>query len=229
MPKGSSDPVGLGRILALSDGVFAIAMTVLVFSLRVPLDSPTEEGTAERILGQLSPRVVGFVISFALLGMFWMQHHRRFRWIRRYDDVLLWLNLVWLFFIVVIPFSTELVSQFEDDGTAAFVYSMSLTCTALASSALWWYASAGHRLVDADLPKTIVRFGTIYGLMSAVVFLMSGAAALIFGAGVARFLWFLPIPMSLVMEVLRHRHLHRLMAEQEARHAIERNARGRRD
>ena len=222
-PKGSSDAIGLARILALSDGVFAIAMTLLVFTLRVPLESGADEETADKLLGALQPRVVGFAISFALLGMFWMQHHRRFRWIRRYDDVLLWINLLWLFFIVIIPFSTELVSQFPSDTDAALVYSLSLAFTALSSALLWWYATNGRRLVDEDLPEKIVAFGTLYGLLTSGVFLAAGVAAMVFGASVATVLWLLPIPLSIALEFVRLRHMKRLMQEQETKHALERN------
>lgn len=227
---GVDDPIGLGRLLALSDGVFSIAMTLLVFTLRLPTPgdsaAPVPEGTVERLLRDLEPRIVSFVISFALLGLFWMQHHRRFRWIQRYDDVLLWLNLLFLFWIVVIPFATELIGQFDGDRVAAMVYSGSLAAAGFSSALLWWYATRKRRLVDPDLPDRIVEFGTLYGLLAAVVFLFAGIVALV-NTRAAQLIWFIPIPASLVLEFYRHRSLKSLLADERARQEVRRKAEGR--
>jgi uncharacterized membrane protein len=102
-------------VLALSDGVFAIAMTLLVLNIAVPdlgPSPPPQEGL--RAVGvDVIPRVVTFAVSFFLAGMYWMIHHRTFQYIRRVDQPLLWLNLAALMLVCLFPFSTSFTMRYR--------------------------------------------------------------------------------------------------------------------
>src|SRR5215469_17210406 len=98
---------GVGRILALSDGVFAIAITLLILEIAIPATTP---GAAlpKALLG-LWPRYLAYVLSFVVIARFWVTHHVAFRLIARYDNVLIWLNLLLLMFVSFLPFPTAVV------------------------------------------------------------------------------------------------------------------------
>jgi uncharacterized membrane protein len=134
---GGPDGDGLGpeRLLAFSDGVVAIALTLLVLPLAelVPEGGePTGSGLAI-VTDNLAP-IGSFVLSFAVIARFWAAHHRIFDDARRVSRRLVWVNTVWLFTIVVLPFPTEMVGAYSDDPftlrfyvTTLFVSSALLT------------------------------------------------------------------------------------------------------
>ncbi|HKV27287.1 MAG TPA: TMEM175 family protein [Candidatus Acidoferrales bacterium] len=155
-----SQPVGLtkARIEALTDGVFAIAMTLMVFNIHVPqfAHSPDAHGLA-RSLGRLWPSFVTYAISFFVLGIYWVGHHNQFHFIRRTDRNFLWLNLLFLFSVTLIPFSAGLIGQYSDQPTAVTFYGANLIATGIFLYAIWKYATGHRRLVDSDLSDLVVR------------------------------------------------------------------------
>jgi uncharacterized membrane protein len=137
-----------GRVEAFSDGVFAIAITLLVLELKVPKGPP---GTLAASLWKQWPAYLSFLTSFATILVMWVNHHMIFNHIRRTNGAFLFLNGLLLLFITVVPFPTALVSdhlQTPDAKTAAAVYAGTYFVIALAFNALWRYASAGMRLID---------------------------------------------------------------------------------
>jgi uncharacterized membrane protein len=98
----------LGRILTFSDGVFAIAILLLLIDIKLPAGASTTDLGA--VLRSLWPNYMAFFISFVVIGLYWTAHVRTFREIVRYDWGLISLNLLYLFFIVVIPFSTSVLA-----------------------------------------------------------------------------------------------------------------------
>jgi uncharacterized membrane protein len=119
----------LDRLIAFSDGVFAIAMTLLVLSLTVP----NLTGSAEKVDQELwdalkdqSPELVSYAISFAVIGRYWLIHHRVFRMVRRADAPLLVWNLALLAVIALVPFPTELLGRYGDTTTAVVAYSATM-------------------------------------------------------------------------------------------------------
>jgi uncharacterized membrane protein len=108
----------LGRIGAFTDGVFAIAITLLVLSLDVPRG---DHDITRRVLEQW-PDLVAYFLSFAVVGRFWMVHHRFFQTLHRADARLTLLNMLFLAFVVLIPYTTQLLGDHGDDTVAAVVY-----------------------------------------------------------------------------------------------------------
>lgn len=205
---GYRDAIGLGRILAFTDGVFAIAITLLVFTLHVPSpESPrfsNAPGSLEKVLHELSPRFGSFFLSFTIIGMFWVSHHRKFRVVKRYDDMLLWLNLLFLMPVVAIPFVAELIGEYNEDRLAAVTYGCVMTMAGLTSALLWWYLSSNHRLIDERLSRTYIRRGMLYCLIPAALFAFATVVA-VFDEDVAMVLWYLPLASLLLLEFHRHR------------------------
>lgn len=164
---------GMGRLLTLSDGVFAIAITLLVLNLGVGSSQPL--GTA---LGNLIPRLWAAGLSFVVIGRLWLNHRRIFAQIRRQDEMLLRLNLVFLAAIVAMPFATELLTHSgHEQPVQVMVYAGTLGAAALLGAVLWAYACAGGRLVDQRLVESpeglAVVVSGLGGLPAAAVCLAS--------------------------------------------------------
>jgi uncharacterized membrane protein len=141
------------RLEAFSDGVIAIAITLLVLEIRVP---PIEEATQAELwhaLRGLWPNYLGYVISFFTIGIMWANHHTIFRFIGRTDHYLILTNLLFLFFLATIPFPTALLADFlghPAERVGIIVYSGWFLLTAISYNVLWRYASQGNRLIDPD-------------------------------------------------------------------------------
>src|SRR5215831_15450215 len=94
----------LGRLIAFSDGIFAVAITLLVLSIVIPDlgNAPTDANLQSHLLDAI-PSVISFVISFVVVGVFWVSHHRLFQFVRQYDRATLYTNLVFLMTICFVP------------------------------------------------------------------------------------------------------------------------------
>jgi uncharacterized membrane protein len=151
-------PGGLAkaRIETLVDGVFAIAMTLLVLDLRPPGPEVTDLGG---YLSGQGPTFLAYVLSFANLGVFWVGHHTQFEAVRRTDRVFHWINILFLMSIVLIPFSTATLSRHLGDPGAVALYGANFFGGGLSLLFLWIYATRGRRLVDPDLPAARVKLG----------------------------------------------------------------------
>lgn len=103
----------LERLILFSDAVFAIAITLLVIEIKVPeIHENISDKALLHSLGHLVPKFLGFIISFMLIGLYWTIHHRMFGFVTSYDRKLLVLNLIFLFFIALMPFSTGFYSEY---------------------------------------------------------------------------------------------------------------------
>ena len=142
------------RVLTLSDGVFAIALTLLVLELRVP---DTRGVSPAEVLRQSRPSLIAFLISFAVIASAWANHRDLFEVIRLADRNLVWLNLLYLLPLTMIPFGAALLSRYEFDPIALSIYGGLLLVIALLRLWIWLYATHRPRLlfepVDEDLRK----------------------------------------------------------------------------
>jgi uncharacterized membrane protein len=176
-----SRPSGLetDRIETLADGVFAIAMTLLVFEIGVPRLAPSELGRLPGELAALWPKLLAYALSFVVLGVFWIGHHNQFFYIRRASRVFLWLNILFLMFVAFIPFSAQLLGQYPTQHVAVAVYGLNLLIVGLTLYLVWWYASADHRLVDPDLDAATVRIASRRILTGPVAYLVALVISLV--------------------------------------------------
>jgi uncharacterized membrane protein len=177
--------VETGRIEAFSDGVFAIAITLLVLELHAP---ETDGGLWHGLVHEW-PQFAAYVTSFFIIGIMWVNHHSIFRSIVRADRLLLFLNLLLLLWTTMLPFPTRLVADHlrdsgHDAAVAEAVYSANLTLAAIAFSLIWMHAVRGGRLIAAPMGKreelrSIARFsvGTfLYAATIGIAFASAGAA-----------------------------------------------------
>ncbi len=156
------------RIAAFSDGVFAIAITLLSLQLAVPAAQDLGHSLTE-----LAPSIFAFVLSFLVIGAFWVAHHRLFALVREHDDRLIWLNMAVLFFIVVIPFTTTVIAAHGGSRLGVLVYAFSLVGAGLANVALNAYVLVGRRLCSPSIPDAKVRYLLWNAATSPIVFVSS--------------------------------------------------------
>ena len=153
------------RIEAFSDGVFAIAITLLVLDLKVPRDLPDGRTLAGALLAQW-PAYIAFASSFMTILIMWVNHHRIFALVGRSDSRLLFFNGLLLMGVTVVPFPTALVAEYlRHDGqrTAALVYNATFIIIAICFNLLWRTAAVNHRLLHphADL-RAVQRISDSY-------------------------------------------------------------------
>jgi uncharacterized membrane protein len=162
---------GNDRITAFSDGIFAIAITLLVFQLAVPTDLPA--GGLWSYLPELLPVMASNFITFIVLGIYWVGHHNMFKHIKRHDRVLMWLNILFLMCIAMMPFFARLISVYGSDTAALVLYAFWLVLTGIALDLIWWHASRNRRLVDADIDPDLVIFVHRRVLIAPLLYLLS--------------------------------------------------------
>ena len=187
-----------GRIEYFSDAVFAIALTLLVLDLHVPeVTHPKTELIPALV--QLLPQFFAYVLSFVIIAINWLFHHRKFRAIVAYDTGLIWLNFAFLLFVALVPFPTSLLSQYGPEGRIAIVlYALEVAVLSLLQAVIWAYARR-HGLLAADIDDKLFRFVQRNGLASPLVFLLSIPLALVLPVPTwAMWFWILSWPASLI-------------------------------
>ena len=167
------------RLEALTDGVFAIAMTILVLNIAVPPDPGglTEAGLWQT-LTHLRHHLINYAVSFLLLGFFWMIHHQQMHFIKRTDRVHLPLNLIGLLFICLVPFSASLMSEYHYLVSAAAVFEANILIIGLLFLAQWNYAVRDRRLIDPDTGPELIRRGRLINLIMPGLSILAGLIAL---------------------------------------------------
>lgn len=169
-----------GRVEAFSDGVFAVAITLLILNIHIPDNNVLlVDSEFWSYLGNQWPELLAFVTSFATIGIMWINHHRLFTHIRRVDTNLLALNLLLLLLIVFIPFPTAQLAQYArypQHHAAALLYSATNILMAICFNLLWRYASRENRLLDKRSDPRAVqaitrqyRFGPLFYVVTFVL------------------------------------------------------------
>ncbi|HEX2183607.1 MAG TPA: TMEM175 family protein [Rubrobacteraceae bacterium] len=194
------------RIVNLSDGVFAIAITLLILDIRVP-DIPENLVASElpRELLSLWPKYLGYFLSFVGISSFWLIHHSIFRPIRAYDRNLLYLNFLFLMLVAFVPFPTSLLGEYGNHQLPVAVYAATLAVGRLLLTALYWYSTRDGRLLDEPQDPATVRFFLIRGLTIPAIFLLSIAVSF-FSVSAAIWTWLIMLAVDTI--VLRRRMSH---------------------
>ena len=139
------------RVVFFSDAVFAIVITLLVLEIKPPHLDELSNAKLNYALLHLLPKVIGFVVSFVIIGLMWIEHHRIFQYINGYDTGLLWRNLLMLLCVSFVPFPTALFSEYYWSQTAFVLYTASFALVGLSKFWIWVYATGkGHLVPDMD-------------------------------------------------------------------------------
>ncbi len=182
-----------GRLEAFSDGVFAVAITLLVLNIKIPgIDVPASQLPNDTQLWTILlnewPMLAAYTTSFATIGVMWINHHRLYTHIKRTNTMLMLLNLLLLLIIVFVPVPTALVAEYlvhPDQHAAALLYSGTMIILAICFNLLWRYASYHNRLLSKNADERAVNaitkqywFGPVVYLLAFILALFSTPASL---------------------------------------------------
>jgi uncharacterized membrane protein len=173
----------LGRIVAFTDGVMAVAITLLVLNLEVPQVSA---GELDGALVDLIPSLIAYLLAFALVGRFWVLHHRLFERLHRFDDRLMALNLLFLALIALVPFVTDLYDEYTKEAMAAALFGLLMGLAALVHWVMNVHTLRHGYVHDTHRPAAepasslpALSFAAVFLLTVPVAFLNTTAAALL--------------------------------------------------
>jgi len=170
----------LERLTFFSDGVMAICITLLIIEIKVPdleeLKIHTDAGLW-KYLSETSLKFLGFLISFGIIGHYWSVHHRIFGYAKNYTTTLLWINLAFLFSVVLLPFSSGLLGEYGSDTNMYLPYAVYVTnmcLTGFMNCWLWLYVSDPKRdLLTRKISKARVKLGLYRSLVVPIIFLLA--------------------------------------------------------
>jgi uncharacterized membrane protein len=175
---GGSHVREIDRVAAFTDGVMAIAITLLVLNIDVPHLSAQQGSLLDNKLFHLWRDLLAYGISFAVIGRYWLIHHRFFATLVRYDRRLVTLNLVFLAFLVLIPFVSDVIGLYGEVATAIIAYAIVLSATATMNWLIISYAMRREFVAPAKR-REMESFVGIRGLLVVAVFLISIPIALV--------------------------------------------------
>lgn len=186
-----NDKFGLDRIVFFSDAVIAIAITLLVIELKVPIiESKLVNENLIAHLIEMLPDFLGFVVSFLVISMYWIAHHKIFKHIENYDRRLISLNVLFLMFIAFMPFVTSLLFSYPAVKVSVIFYATLVLLIGLSSLAIWKYANH-NKLVYSDTNSKQLTSGL---LVSPIVFALSIGIAF-FNPLMAMLFWLILVPI----------------------------------
>lgn len=189
----------LSRPRALADGVFAFALTLLVLQLTIPLGlcnaTPTSPAPSASTCSSLVANALtsdfraflGYVETFLIIAIWWVGHHRLFRFVERYDSTLLWLNLLFLLTVAVAPFVVGLFLQYPETSVALFLFSMEMALSGFLLAGIWGYASY-RGLLSAEADPMIRKYLATRGWVLPLFFL-AGALISFVAPNAVQFVW----------------------------------------
>jgi uncharacterized membrane protein len=183
----------LERLIAFSDAVLAIAITLLVLGLEVPSPHRIPEKQLPEYLADSMPSVLAYITSFLLVGMYWLQHYVMFHYVRYANRTLILLNGLFLLSVSFLPFPTGLQAVYRGDRLAVVFFGCAHILCGLTLLVLWLYATHGRRLVASEIPGPVVKSMALRIAISPTLSVL--AIAVSFYSVWAGKLFFLVIPV----------------------------------
>ncbi|TAL42904.1 MAG: DUF1211 domain-containing protein [Chitinophagaceae bacterium] len=202
----------LERMILFSDAVFAIAITLLVIEIKIP-EWPHETVNDNQLLSSLAhliPKFTGFLISFMLIGIYWTVHHRMFGFVTSYTPKLLLLNLVFLFFVALMPFSTGFYSEYagpelmrQQLKVPLTFYVLNFCCVGFINFFMWVYiTNPKNKVAEPPVPVLTGKLARLRSLLVPLIFLMMLPVAYL--TNVLFAVW-MPGLIPLLMKILQRR------------------------
>jgi uncharacterized membrane protein len=188
------------RFAFFSDAVYAIALTLLVVGIAVPtLSDVRSSGEMWDVLVDLGPEFASFFVGFAVIGRYWLAHHRFVAVLAAVDSRLMLVNLLYLAFVAFLPFPTALVGRYEENFVAFAFYAVMLAVISALETVLFVVALRRDLLAVA-VSRTVARQGVVASTLPVAVFLISIPLALAFGSTLALFSWLLIWPLEALLD-----------------------------
>ena len=191
------------RIEALSDGIFAIAMTILILNISVPdAELVKKIGLLKAILNH-AIEFYTYFLSFLLLGIFWIILHRQMSVFIKTDQNHMWLTIFLLMFICLVPFSASLQSDYNKESVAALIFSSNMFIIGLLFLTIWHYATKNHRLVSADFSKDEIISGRVNVMSFVFISILAMGAAFIIPSYSGMFFILIPLVKFVTRKIVK--------------------------
>ncbi|HJU95217.1 MAG TPA: TMEM175 family protein [Nitrososphaera sp.] len=193
------------HVIAFGDAIFAFAITLMTISIEIP-DLPPNLTESELLsrLYEVYPQVESYIISFVVIGIFWISYHQVFNFITKSHISVVYLNLLFLLLITFLSITTSLVIDY---GSYQIPYVIFCVVVILASSLLaliWWYATKDYRLVDRDIHPLFIRGTMVSLLLIPFVFAISILVSF-FNQDIAQYFWLVIVPLTIAVR-RKYRH-----------------------
>ena len=206
MSAGSFTPIiKVERVISFSDAVFAFAITLMALSIDIP-DLPTHLTQSELLdkLYDLYPQFESYVISFAVIAIFWVSYHQVFNHIKGSHITMVYLNLLFLLLITLLSLSTSLVINYGTYQIPYIIYCFTVIMTSSLLATIWWHATRNKRLVDKNLHPFFIK-GVLVNLMSIpIVFTISIIISFV-NLDIAQYFWLIIAPLNITIK-RRYKH-----------------------
>ena len=172
--KEVSGLISENRVIGFSDAVFAFAATLLVLKIDLPTIAPGNfSNDFVHALTSLWPQYLANIISFLVIGYYWLNHHAIFGLVKTYNSTIVWINIIFLIFLSFLPFPVDLYGDYFTTPIVVVFYSASLALVGYILALIWWYASASHRLINPELSNKSINYYLVRILVAPVVFTLS--------------------------------------------------------
>jgi uncharacterized membrane protein len=193
------------HIISFGDAIFAFAITLMTLSIDIPdLPANLTESQLISTLYDMYPQVESYVISFAVISIFWVSYHQVFNFITRSHISMVYLNLLFLLLITFLSITTSLVIEYGSYQIPYVIYCVVVIMTSSLLALIWWHASKDYRLVDKGIHPLFVRGMMVNLLLVPFVFAISILISF-FNLDIAQYLWLVIIPLSIAVR-RRYRH-----------------------
>ncbi len=196
--SGAQDLPSVDRLLGLTDGVVAIAITLIVFQVKVPekVSDPNSPSELAHALSQLGTEIVAYLVAFYVIAVFWLAHHRVFRLMRGHHEGLAWINFLFLLTITAMPFTSDLLGTYGNNPVAIDVFNANLLAASIATSLVVVFGRWRRLMVPGDLRSQVVPGLQRTASLAAVV--IASAIVAWWSPSIAKNLWFLLIVVGFV-------------------------------
>ena len=193
------------HVVSFGDAIFAFAITFMTLSIDIP-DLPTNLTESQLIsaLYDMYPQVESYIISFAVISIFWISYHQVFNFITRSHISMVYLNLLFLLLITFLSITTSLVIEYGSYQVPYVIYCVVVILASSLLALIWWHATKDYRLVDKRIHPLFIRGMMVNHLLVRFVFAISILVSF-FNLDIAQYLWLVIIPLSIAVR-RRYRH-----------------------
>jgi uncharacterized membrane protein len=193
------------HVVSFGDAIFAFAITFMTLAIDIPDFPPnlTESELLSRLY-ELYPQVESYIISFAVIAIFWISYHQVFNFIKESHISMVYLNLLFLLLITFLSITTSLVINYGSYQIPYVIFCVVVIMTSSLLALIWWYATKDYRLVDKDIHPFLVRGIMVNFLLIPFVFAISILVSF-FNLDIAQYLWLIIVPLSIAVR-RKYRH-----------------------
>ena len=193
------------HVISFGDAIFAFAITFMTLSIDIPDLPPnlTESQLLSRLYN-VYPQVETYIISFAVISIFWVSYHQIFNFIKESHISMVYLNLLFLLLITFLSITTSLVINYGSYQAPYVIYCIVVIMTSSLLAVIWWYATKNYRLVDKDINPLFVRGMMVNLILVPFVFAISILVSF-FDLNIAQYLWLIIAPLNIAVK-RKYRH-----------------------